>query len=161
SNELGVVGRSYFGRARHRRFESGSRISVLWPRFIGTWNGRSSSKDSITRTTNDCTTVSARVMPGPCVSTSTRDSIIRTNWLGSWKTTTSHVQPPRSVERSRRLLRSLHFYHLGCGSFTKANLKGEGNASHLIWFARPKRYETKGYNSSTTDCFPCCVCQSS
>ena len=34
-----------------------------WPRFTGTWNGRSSSKASITPMTNDSTIAFARVMP--------------------------------------------------------------------------------------------------
>src|SRR6476620_4140973 len=73
------------------------RTSVLWPRSTGTWNGRCSSRGSITPTISGCTTACAKVAPGRCGSISMPSSITRTSWRAFWKTTTNpgRLQPSR------------------------------------------------------------------
>ncbi len=76
-------------------------------------------------------------MPGRSVSISTRDSTTRTNWPGSWKTTTSHGRRLPSLGKFRRPQPSSHFYHQGCDSSTRASSRDERSASRRTWFARP------------------------
>ena len=57
--DLGHRGPSRSGRRRPQRCASSSRTSASWPRSTGTWNGRSSSRDSTTPTTSGSTTACA------------------------------------------------------------------------------------------------------
>ncbi len=78
--------------------------SAIWPRSTGTWNGRSSSRASTTRTTNGSTTACGTAKLAPCGNTSGPKWSIRTGLLDSLKTTTSHGRRPH-FHRTRTALR--------------------------------------------------------
>ena len=120
------------GRRRPSACASTFPASSSWPRSTGTWNGRCSSRASITPTTNGCTTGSATSMPGRCASISTRAWTTRTSWPASWRTTTSHVPRRRFRRESTKPPPSSRFCRRDCDSFIRDNSKGARNGFRPI-----------------------------
>ena len=135
SNGPGASRLSRSGRRRPSACASGSRTSASWPRFTGIWNGRFSSRASITPTTSGSTTASAMGTPGRCASTFTPGSTIRTSSRVSWKTTTSRAPRPLSRRTSTRRRRCSPSSRRACGSFIRANSRDARSASRRIWAA--------------------------
>ena len=128
----GIPAAALLAEGHPARARAGSRTSASWPRSTGTWNGRSSSRGSITRTTNGCTTASATAMPARCASTSAPGWTTRTRWPAFWRTTTSRGRRPLSRRECTRPRRSSRSCPLVCGSSTRVNSRGGRNASRRI-----------------------------
>ena len=116
SNAPGASGPINSGRRRPSPCGGNIRTSSSWPKSTGTWNGRCSSRGSITPTTSGSTTGFVIGMPGRCASTSGPDWITRRSWLGSWRTTTSRVRRPPFRRTSTKRPRSSLFCRPDCDS---------------------------------------------
>ena len=116
------------------RARAGIPASASWPRSTGTWNGRCSSRASITPTTSGSTTACARATPGRCASISTPGSITRTSWPASWRTTTNRGRRRRSLRKCTRPRRSSRSCPPGCVSSTRDKFEGRKKriSPHLV-----------------------------
>ena len=136
SSAPGDAARSPSGRMRSPRSRPPRPASASWPRSIGISSGRCSSRASTTPTTSACTTGCAKAMPGPCASTFTRGSTIRTGSRGSWRTTTSRAPPRPLPPASMRPPPPSRSSRPDCASSTRGSSRGGRPEFPHTWCAR-------------------------
>ena len=122
------------GRRRRSACGASIRTSCSWPRSTGTWNGRCSSRASITPTTSGSTIACATVTRGRCASISMPGSITRTSWPASWKTTMNRGRRRRSTPEVHQAAAVITFLSPGLRFFHQGQFEGRKKriSPHLV-----------------------------